>query len=188
MREHQTQNEDNRAAGSPPQGEPAFIAVGKLRRPHGVHGEILMDVLTDFPERLIEGMLLYIGTEQLPLRLVKRRYHREALLVTFEGYETPETVGEFRNQYAFIPTADLAPLPEGEYYHHQILGLRVIDETGAGLGTIVEIIETGANDVYVVRQEGGSDVLLPAIDSVILDVNLNSGEMHVHLLPGLIDR
>lgn len=188
MRERHTRNEDNRAAGSPPQGEPAFIAVGKLRRPHGVCGEILMEVLTDFPERLIEGMLLYVGTEQRPLRLVKRRYHRKALLVTFEGYETPETVGEFRNQYAFIPAASLAPLPEGEYYHHQILGLQVVDETGAGLGTIVEIIETGANDVYVVRQEGGRDILIPAIDPVILDVNLNSGKMHVYLLPGLVDK
>jgi 16S rRNA processing protein RimM len=146
-----------------------------------------MEVLTDFPERLIEGMLLYVGTEQQPLHLVKRRYHREALLVTFEGYETPEAVGEFRNQYAFIPISGLAPLPEGEYYHHQVLGLRVVDENGAGIGTIVEIIETGANDVYVVRQEGGSDILLPAIDPVILDVNLNSGEMLVHLLPGLVD-
>lgn len=187
MSKHHTRNEDDRAAGSPPQGEPAFVAVGKLRRPHGVRGEILMEVLTDFPERLTEGMLLYIGNEQRPLRLVKRRYHRDALLVTFEGYETPEAVGEFRNLYVFIPTTELAPLDEGDYYHHQILGLRVVDETGAELGTIVEIIETGANDVYVVRQEGGRDILLPAIDPVILDVNLNSGEMHVHLLPGLVD-
>lgn len=187
MSEPTSQNEVDRAAGSPPQGEPAFVAVGKLRRPHGVRGEILMDVLTDFPERLTEGLFVYVGSQQQPLRLMKLRYHRDALLVTFEGYETPEAAGDLRNQYVSVPVGSLAPLEEGEYYHHQILGLQVVDEDGTLLGTIVEIIETGANDVYVVRREGRDDVLLPAIDPVVLEVDLEAGMMHVHLLPGLVD-
>jgi 16S rRNA processing protein RimM len=181
------QIEDGGAAGSPLRGEPDFLAVGRLRRPHGVRGDILMEVLTDFPDRLTDGMILYVGAEHRPLRMLHQRNYREARIVTFEGYETPEEIGEFRNQYVFIPTADLPPLPEGEYYHHQILGLQVFNETGTSLGTLVEILETGANDVYVLRQENAADILLPAIDPVILDIDLNKGEMRVHLLPGLIE-
>jgi 16S rRNA processing protein RimM len=168
-------------------GEPDFLALGRLRRPYGVHGEILMEVLTDFPERLKEGMVLYVGPEHRPLRLLQLKDYRGGLIVTLEGYESPEEVGELRNQYAFIPTADITPLPEGEYYQHQILGLRVIDEEGTPLGTITEILETGANDVYVVHSENSRDILLPVIDPVILEIDLNKGEIRVHLLPGLTD-
>ena len=79
-------------------------------------------------------------------------------------------------------------LPAGEYYHHQLLGLQVIDETGKLLGQVSEILETGANDVLVVRPSMGEEILLPAIDPVILQVNLEQGVMQVHLLPGLIDQ
>lgn len=178
--------EDGRATGSPLQGEPDFLAVGKLRRPHGLRGEILMDVLTDFPERLIDGMILYVGEGHRPLRMLHQRAYRNARIVAFEGYESPEEVGEFRNQYVFIPTADIPLLPEGEYYHHQILGLQVVSETGESLGKIVEILETGANDVYVVRRENATDILLPAIDPVIIAIDLDRGEMRVKLLPGLV--
>lgn len=187
MSDKQPRKEVDGAAGSPPRGEPDFLAVGKLRRPHGIRGEILMDILTDFPDRLTDGMILFVGTEHRPLRILHQRAHRQARIVAFEGYKTPEEIGELRNQYVFIPTADIQPLPDGEYYHHQILGLKVVNETGEPLGTIVEILETGANDVYVVRRERAADILLPAIDSVILSIDLNLGEMQVILLPGLID-
>jgi 16S rRNA processing protein RimM len=146
-----------------------------------------MEVLTDFPERMKDGMVLYVGIERRPLRMLNQRVYRGGLVLTLEGYQTPEEVGEFRNQYVFIPTVSLPPLPEGEYYHHQILGLRVVDEMGTLLGTITEILETGANDVYVVHPENARDILLPAIDPVILGIDLTKGEMRVHLLPGLID-
>jgi 16S rRNA processing protein RimM len=178
--------EDDRAAGSPLRGEPDFLAVGKLRRPHGLHGEILMELLTDFPERLTDGMLLYVGAEYRPLRMLHTRRHRELLIVTFEGYETPEGVGELRNQFVFVPTADIPSLPEGEYYHHQMLGLQVVSESGVSLGKLEEILETGANDVYVIRRENAADILIPAIDPVILEIDLKKGEMRVSLLPGLM--
>ncbi len=168
------------------QRQPAFLAVGKLRRPHGVHGDVLMDVLTDFPERLRPGITLYIGEAHRPLTLLKARFHGTAMRILFEGYTTPEAVGELRNELAFVRTDGIPSLPEGEYYQHQLLGLNVVGEAGQALGVIHEILQTGANDVLVVRPPAGPDMLLPLIDSVVLRIDLAADQVHVHLLPGLL--
>jgi len=173
-------------AGSPQKGEPVFLAVGKLRRPHGLHGEIIMDVLTDFPERLHRGITLYVGPEHQPLRLRSHRWHTAALLVAFEGFDTPERAGELRNQLAYVTTADRPPLPEGEYYHHQLIGLKVISEQGEVLGKVTEILATGANDVYVVRTEIGAEILIPAVDEFVRAVDLERRELRVRVAPGLL--
>lgn len=178
--------EQKNPAGSPVEGEPVFLAIGRLRRPHGVRGEINMEVLTDFPERLRPGMQLYIGPDYRSIHLKSRRWHRDSLLVSFKGYEDREQIGELRSQIVYVPVDDRPPLEEGEYYHHQLLGLRVIDEEGRLLGELKEILETGANDVYVVLPESGPSILIPAIYPVILEINLEEGEMRVHLLPGLL--
>ncbi len=172
-------------AGSPYSGEPVFLAVGRLRKAHGVHGEIQMDVLTDFPERLKKGVTLYVGQEHQPVRVRKVRQMDQLLLIAFEGYITPEKAGELRNQIVYVNANNLPPLGEDEYYHHQLLGIRVIDEKGETLGTLNEILETGANDVYVIRRESGPELLLPAIEETILSIDLEKGEMKVHVLPGL---
>jgi 16S rRNA processing protein RimM len=172
--------------GSPPDGEPAFLVVGKLRRSHGVRGEILMQVITDFPERLKAGMTVYLGEQHQPERIRSRRNHGQGLLLAFDGYTSPEAVGELRNALVYVPTADRPPLLDGEYYHHQLLGLRVIGEDGGELGRISEILSTAAHDIYIVRGESGSEILLPAIDDVILEIDLEKGELRAHLLPGLI--
>jgi 16S rRNA processing protein RimM len=177
---------DHPIPGSPSPGEPVFLAVGKLHRPHGIHGEIIMEILTDFPERLKTGITLYVGKEHQPLRLRSRRWHNQNLLVTFEGYSDPETVSILVNQLVQVRAADSPPLPEGEYYHHQLLGLQVVDENGIQLGRLKQILETGANDVYIVQTEQGKEILLPAIDSVLRAIDLAQGQIVVHLLPGLL--
>lgn len=172
--------------GSSQGGEPVFLVVGKLRRPHGVRGEMLMEVITDFPERLQAGVQVYLGEEHHPQRLRSVRHHAQGLLVAFEDYHTPEAVGCYRNQYVYVPSADRPPLPAGEYYHHQIIGLRVVSHPqGEVLGYVAEILNTPANDVYVVRRPSAPDLLLPAIEAVILEVNPEQGEIHVALPPGL---
>jgi 16S rRNA processing protein RimM len=172
----------------PQQGRsPEFLAVGKLRRPHGLKGEILMDILTDFPERLMEGVQLYAGDARLPLRIKSNRSNNKSILISFEGYSTPESVGVLRNQIVYVLASDRPPLPEGEYYHHELLGLRVIDEDGQLLGEVTGILDTGgANDVYMVGTPSGQELLLPDIEEVVLKIDLKAGEMQVHLLPGLI--
>lgn len=172
------------AAGSPKSGEPAFLAVGKLRHPHGVRGEILMEVYTDFPERLQPGSLLYLDAAE-PIELVKCRPHNDGLLLTLQGYTTPEAVGQLRNRLLYVRSDDRPPLEDGEYYHHQLIGLRAVSESGEELGVVKEILETGASDVLVVRPELGAELLIPVRDDFVRHIDLDSRRITVHLIPGM---
>ena len=165
--------------------EPLYLAVGKLRRPHGVRGEIRMEVLTDFPERLQPGVTVYVGPRRLPLRILSVRWQGDFMLLTFEGYADRDRVGQLRNMLVTVPAESLPPLGEGEFYYHQILGLRVVTDEGEDLGTVTGIMETGANDVFVVADAAGHEVLLPDIEEVVLEIDPEARLMRVHLLPGL---
>lgn len=173
--------------GSPTVGEPVYLAVGLLRRPHGVRGDILFTVTTDFPERLRPGTVVYVGDEKREMKIVRRRSHNDGVIFGFGGISTPEQAAKYTGKTAFVPAEGRPPLPEGEYYHHQIIGLDVFDETGASLGVVSEILETGANDVYVVKNPAGRELLLPALQQVVLEISLERKFMKVHLLPGLAD-
>lgn len=172
--------------GSPAVGEPEYLVVGFLRRPHGLRGDLLMDVHTDFPERLKTGKIVFVGDQHQPKVIASLRPVSAGMLVRFRGIRSPEDAGVYRSTWVYIPTADRPPLPEGEYYHHQLVGLNVLTDEGRELGTLVDILETGANDVYVVRNAAGNETLLPAIPSVILEVRLADRQMRVHLLDGLL--
>jgi len=161
------------------------LVIGKLRHPHGVRGEILMEVITDFPERLKVGSQVFVGADYRPERIRTIRPHAKGLLISFEAYQSPESVGLLRNQFVFTSSKDLPPLPEGEYYHHQLIGMRVLSDQSQELGYLAEILSTPANDVYLIRHSDGTELLLPAIESVILKVDLNQREILVHLLPGI---
>ena len=168
-----------------PDGEPVYLTVGFLRRPHGVQGEIIMDLHTDFPDRMKKGRKLFVGNAYEPMTLTNVRPHQSGLIVKFKGFETPEEAGKLRNQWVYIKAKDASPLPEGQIYQHKLFRFRVIDENDNALGELVEIIETGANDVYVVRDDSGKELLLPAIPSVILELDPVNRFMRVHLLEGL---
>ncbi len=174
---------DKKNTGSPT-GEPLYLSVGFLRRPHGVKGEIVMDLHTDFPERMKKGRELLVGEDRKPMTITNVRPHQSGLLVKFKDVDTPEDAGTFRNQWVYVQTKDV-PLPEGQHYKHELVGLKVVDEDGNPLGELAEILETGANDVYVVRDDSGKEILLPAIPSVILDLDAGRRLMKVHLLEGL---
>jgi 16S rRNA processing protein RimM len=168
-----------------PDGEPVYLTVGFLRRPHGVHGEMAMDLHTDFPERMKSGRKLLVGEEHRPLTIASARPHQAGLLIKFKGIDTPEDAGELRNQWVYIKSSDAPQLEGGRIYQHELFGFQVIDENEQLLGELVEILETGANDVYVIKKEVGGEILLPAIPSVILNVDPARRLMKVHLLEGL---
>jgi 16S rRNA processing protein RimM len=176
-----------RPAGSPTAGGPAYLAAGKVRRPHGVHGEMVVEIYTDFPERLQPGKTVYIGAEHTCMTVASQRSHNEGLLLGFEGITTPEQASRYRNQVLSISASDAQELPDGVYFFHELLGLNVTDESDRALGTLTEIIKTGANDVYVVTDAAGVELLLPAIPEVVLNVDLDEKTMKVHVLPGLMD-
>jgi 16S rRNA processing protein RimM len=186
MRRMDGRSASERSTNSPDNREPAYLVIGKLRRPHGVHGEMLMDVITDFPERIEAGITVFVGQQYQPQIIQSVRRNAGTLLIAFEGFNTPEEVGALRNAYLYVPAADRPPLPEGEYYHHQLIGLPVVTDEGQKLGVLAEILENAANDIYVVRPDLGPEILLPAIDTVILDIDLQQGEIRVHLLAGLL--
>ncbi|RLD04810.1 MAG: 16S rRNA processing protein RimM [Chloroflexota bacterium] len=166
--------------------KPAFLVVGKLRRPHGLRGEMKMTVLTDFPQLLVKGQEVFVGEEYQPLKIQSVRWQTEEMLIAFEEYFDRDEVGVHRNEYLFMSVEDFPLLPEGEYYFYQLIGLKVICEDGQELGTLVDLLETGANNVYIVRNAEGKESLLPAIKEVILSVDLEKREMRVHLMPGLL--
>jgi 16S rRNA processing protein RimM len=179
QQEPSSQASTNDPTGSPLQDGPVFIAVGFLRRSHGIKGEIIMDVLTDFPERIRVNRQVFIGEKHEPFRIQSVRMHEPAMLVKFKGYDTPEDAARFRNLTVYVRVDQLPELPEDMYYHHQLLGLTVKDEAGNVFGQLSSILETGANDVYVVRKDDGTEVLFPAIEGVVLQVDLDQKEMIV---------
>jgi 16S rRNA processing protein RimM len=176
--------ETKKTSGSP-NGEPLYLSVGFLRRPHGVHGEIIMDLHTDFPERLRKGRKLFVGEDHKSMSVEDIRPHGKGKLIKFKTIDTPEDAGQFRNQWVYAAMKDLPPLAEGQHYQHELLGINVVDENGNPLGELKEIMETGANDVYVVKDESGKELLLPNIPSVVLDLDFDRRIMKVHLLDGL---
>ena len=161
-----------------------FLAVGRVLRPHGVRGELLLETLTDFPEHLAEQKTVYLGDPPQPHPLGGVRIHRHQLILRLADCADMDTANSYRGQLVQIQAEAAAPLPEGLYYHHQLIGLAVYTDAGEHLGELVEVLETGANDVYVVKGEQG-EVLLPVIADVIGAVDLPGHRMTVHLLDGL---
>ncbi|MCZ2126441.1 MAG: ribosome maturation factor RimM [Anaerolineales bacterium] len=177
---------DEKKSGSP-NGEPIYLAVGFFRRPHGLQGELIMDLHTDFPERLKAGRKIYVGDENETFTIASVRAHGKGVLIKLRGFDSPETAGRFRNQWARVKSDEIPALPEGRYYKHELIGARVVADDGETLGVLNEILETGANDVYIVRRDDGKEILLPAIPDVILNVNIDEKIINVHLIEGLLD-
>ncbi len=173
------------ASRPPPQPRSGFVAVGWVRAPRGIRGELTVDPLTDFAGRFHPGATVWAsGT---PYAVRRARSHRRALLLELEGIETRNQAETFRGLLLEVPEEELAPLTEGQYYRFQIIGMDVVDREDQPLGRIEEILDTGSNDVYVVHGPDG-ELLLPAIDAVVKEVDVAARRMVVEPLPGLEPR
>ena len=166
--------------------QPTFVAAGRVMRPHGVRGELLVEAVSDLMRSLQAGSQVFLGSRHKPAKVTSARLHGRRWLVRLEGCADRESAEHFRGAELGVRVDDLPPLPEGEYFYWQILGMQVVTEDGRILGRIEEILETGANDVYIVRSPDQPEVLLPAIQSVVRQIDLSAGEMKVRLIPGLI--
>ena len=169
-----------------------MFTVGTIVGTHGLKGEVKVISRTDYPElRFSPGSRLWFfsGEPSPPAQLVVKtaRRHKTLYLVAFEGYDSIEQAEGLRGSELKVLRSDAPPLPEGEYWIDDLLGCIVTTDGGEELGMLVEVLTPGANDVYVVRQESGKDVLLPAIPECILDVDVENKKVLVHLLPGLVD-
>ena len=162
-----------------------YLVVGRVVRPHGVRGALLVEPLSRVIDSLKPGSQVYFGDSNQSAEMISSRYHQGRLMISLQGVNDRTQAEAFRDQELKIRTSQAAPLEKDEYYYWQIIGLQAVLESGEALGEIVDILETGANDVYIVRRLDGGDLLLPAIASVILKVDLDAGTITVHLLPGL---
>ena len=144
--------------------------------------------LTDDVKRYdgLKEVRLVTDKESLDLTVEKVRYFKNLVIVKFKGYDNISQVEGFKGGKLFVSRENAVPLKENEYYECDLIGMDVFDEDGAELGTLKEVIHTGANDVYDVTLANGGRVLIPAIRQCILSVDVDEGKMTVHLLEGLM--
>lgn len=178
---NQAKQENNNASGSPQSGEPVYLAIGKLRRSHGVKGEIILEMTYEFPKRIKPGLKVFIGKDKQEFILSSIRPTNKLYLVSIEGFNDCDAVSVFRNQWVYVYRSTMGPLPDGLFYQHEVIGMQVIDAKGNAVGIVKEILETGANDVYVVNTPEGEEILLPAVKSVILSMSRETNSMVVQL-------
>jgi 16S rRNA processing protein RimM len=166
-------------AGSRTNSEPAFLVLGKLRRAHGVAGEIALDVYTSMFELLEVKEVVFVGETYQPYTIQATRWKGDLLLLKFEGVNDRALVSQLTNALIYTRTDQLPKLDEDEFYLHQLIGLDVYDTDHHLLGVLTEILETGANDVYLVKDQTGAEVLIAAVDERIVDIDLEAGKMIV---------
>ncbi|MCC6458187.1 MAG: 16S rRNA processing protein RimM [Caldilineaceae bacterium] len=166
-----------------------YIAIGMITSAHGLRGEMKVELHTDFPERFAPGVVVYLGVELDKVTIKSARPHQGQLLLQIEGIDNRTQVDALRGVWIFVPEDEAVELEEDTYFVHDIIGLSVQTASGELLGTVGQVLFTGANDVYVVETPGEKprEILLPAIEEVIKEVDLDNGILTVELLPGLLD-
>jgi len=165
--------------GSHDEREPAFLVVGKLRRAHGVGGEIPLELYTHMLELFTPEDEVYIGESHVPYTIEKTRWKGDLLLIKLKGISDRTNASQLTNQLVYVQKSQLPDLEEGEFYYHDIIGLRVYDRNENYMGILRQILTTRANDVYVIQNDVGDEVLIPAIEDMILDVDLVQQRMVV---------
>jgi len=176
---------DNLSSDSRARQEESFLFVGRVARPHGVRGALVVDAVSDRIRTLARGLDVYLGAKKAKFTIEDIHQHKKRYLMKLEGSSDRDQAEQWRDAEVFITLEELPPLEEGIYYYWQILDLSVRSTEGEHLGSITEILETGANDVYLIQTPEGDELLLPAIKDVVKSVDLEKGEMIVALLPGL---
>lgn len=179
---HRRSRDEEANSGS---SEPEFLVVGRIVRPHGVRGEVGMKLMTDHPEHLLQVKTLHVGTNHQPYAVTRMRRHQTGMIIHLSGLTDRDMAETLREQFVHVHIDDAVPLEDGEYYLFQIEGIQVVAEDGESLGHLSGLLETGANDVYVITTPDGGELLLPVIPDVIKKVDVPAGVMTVHLLDGL---
>ena len=181
-----SKNESKRGS----ENEPRFLIIGRIRKPHGVKGGLKVAIHSDDPTRFKTLDRVFISPnpeDHRPkeYRVVGARLHHNDAVVFFDGIETPEDARRYNSQWLFVSLDDVAPLPDGEMFTWQLIGLNVVTDSGQLLGEVSSLLETGANDVLVVAGDKG-EILLPDIPDVVQEIDLEAGKIVVTPLPGLI--
>lgn len=166
-----------------------FFRVGVITTTHGVRGEVKVFPTTDDPQRFkkLKNVILDNGTERRDLEITSVKFFKNLVILKFKGLDNINDVEKYKKADLLVTRENAVPLEEGEYFIADLIGLKATSDEGEDLGTLTDVIQTGANDVYVFSKEGVQDLLVPKIADCIKEVNLEEGTILVHLLPGLRD-
>lgn len=166
-----------------------LLQVGIITSTHGVRGEVKVYPTTDDPRRFrrLKEVVLDTGKEKRNLEIESVKFFKQFVILKFKGLDNMNDIEKYRQKSLYVTRKNAVHLQKDEYFIADLIGLKVQDEEGTELGTVKDVIETGANDVYEVEMADGRSLLLPAIKQCILNVDVENGTMQVHVLEGLLD-
>jgi 16S rRNA processing protein RimM len=166
-----------------------FFRVGVITTTHGVHGEVKVFPTTDDPQRFkkLKQVILDNGKERRELEITSVKFFKNLVILKFKGLDNINDVEKYKKADLLVTRKNAVPLKEGEYFIADLIGLKATSDEGEDLGVLSDVIQTGANDVYVFSKEGMQDLLVPKIPDCIKEVHIEEGTILVHLLPGLRD-
>ena len=164
-----------------------FLQVGVISSTHGIRGEVKVFPTTDDPMRFknLKKVFLDTGRERLELEVQSVRFFKQFAIVKFKGIDNINDIEKYKGKGIFVPREDAVPLDEDEYYIADLIGMEVFTEDGH-FGVVKDVMETGANEVYIVESDEHGEVLIPAIRQCVLDVNVEEKKMKIRLMDGLI--
>lgn len=167
----------------------AWLAVGRIRRPHGLHGEVVAEVVTDFPERLSPGVEVRVGLQdpERSYRVHTVRWHKGAWLLAFEGLLDLDAVEFLRDHWLFLPAQEREALPPTYYYEHELVGSRCRDRGGRDLGEVTALVFGGGQTLLVVHTPDGGEVLVPFVSPIVVGVNADARVIELDPPAGLCD-
>ena len=165
-----------------------YLEIGQIVNTFGIKGMVKVKPFTDNIERFSNLKKIYIKNKsgQTEYKIQEVKYHKNMVLIKFEGIENPEQADLLRNSYLIVDRETEEPLEPGRYYIVDMIGLDVFTDDNEYLGKLEDIYNTGSNDIYVVKNELGKQVLLPAIEDVIKNIDMDNKKVIVHLIPGLV--
>ena len=165
-----------------------YLEIGQIVNTFGIKGMVKVKPFTDNIKRFDKLKKVYIENKKSKkeYEIEEVKYHKDMVLIKFKGIENPEEANLLRQSYLMVDREKEEPLPEGTYYIVDMIGLEVYTDEGEKLGILEDIFNTGSNDIYVVKNELGKQILLPSIKDVIKKVDMEEQKITVHLLPGLI--
>ena len=165
-----------------------YLEIGQIVNTFGIKGMVKVKPFTDNIERFSNLEKIYIKNKsgQTEYKIQEVKYHKNMVLIKFEGIENPEQADLLRNSYLIVDRETEEPLEPGRYYIVDMIGLDVFTDENEYLGKLEDIYNTGSSDIYVVKNELGKQVLLPAIEDVIKNIDMDNKKVIVHLIPGLV--
>lgn len=165
-----------------------FLQVGVISSTHGVRGEVKVFPTTSDKERFrdLKSVTLDTGKERISLEIQQVKFFKQMAILKFRGIDSINDIERYKGKSLWVPREEALPLGEDEYYIADLIGMEVSLEDDTYFGTLKDVIETGANDVYAVETAEGREVLIPAIKECILQVDVQAGKMRIHLMKGLL--